>query len=78
MISSIVLGVFKSRYQDDSPLYPPRMIQIEVGNTPDQFHYKSRIFAVRNDTDAEQEFSLWPDVVVGEYIKVNMIGKPRI
>lgn len=42
------------------------------------YHFKSQRYKVIEDTDQEQEFILAPHVVMGEYIKINLIGKPKI
>lgn len=71
------MAVFKPRFHPGHPLYPPKNIQIEVGDHPDRMYYKSRIFKVDQTTDAEQNFTLFPDLVTGQYIKVNLLGKPK-
>lgn len=74
----MIVSVFKSRYSNGSDLYPPQYVQIEVGNSPTDFFYKSQIFEVDQKSDAEQIFSIFPDLVFGTFIKVNLIGKPGI
>ena len=56
--------------------YPPRQVQIEVGFSKNNFHYKSPIFEVLGGTSAEQEFIILPVFVMGTHFKVNLIGKP--
>ena len=46
LIHSVVLANFKSRFSLTTELYPPRQVQIEVGDSPDNFHYRSRIYNV--------------------------------
>lgn len=76
LIHSVIVAVFQSKYEAGMPFYAPRQVQIEVGNSPDYFHYKSPVFNARTNTDCDQVFSLFPHVVVGEYVKVVFIGKP--
>jgi hypothetical protein len=71
------VAVFNSRYEASSPHYSPRAVQIEVGSSQaGPFHYKSPIFPVQANSEKEQIFTLAPDLVIGEYIKVHLIGKP--
>lgn len=65
------------QFQRGHPLYPPKRIQVLVGSSPDSYHYASPIFEVNQQTAEEQEFILSPDVAVGEYIKLVLIGKPK-
>ena len=78
LIHSLAFALFKSRYQEGDPLYPPREIQIQVGDTPFNYHYTSPRFFVEPNNDKEQLFPLMPDIVIGEYIKILLIGKPAI
>eukprot|EP00347_Sterkiella_histriomuscorum_P017753 403348128 len=78
LIHSVIISAFLPRFQHGMPIYPPREIQIEVGNSPNHYHYKSPIFAVQQNTNEEQTFCILPDVVVGEYIKITLIGKPTM
>ncbi|TNV80659.1 hypothetical protein FGO68_gene3198 [Halteria grandinella] len=78
LIRSVIIAAFRSRFQPHSPLYPPRQIQLEIGDSPDEYFYQSPIFEVNQNSDKEQIFTISPDFIVGEYIKVNLIGKPGI
>ncbi|CDW77923.1 UNKNOWN [Stylonychia lemnae] len=78
LITSIVMKVFQANFQFNDPLYPPKQIQIEIGNELEKYHYKSKIFQVIQNTQDEQKFSLYPDLVCGQYIKITLFGKPQI
>ena len=56
--------------------YPPRQVQIEIGFSQSQFHYKSPLFDVAGGGDHEQEFFLLPHFVLGTHFRLNLIGKP--
>ena len=58
--------------------YAPAAVQIEIGDAPDKYDYKSKIFAVNQDSSEEQEFDLSPDLCCGRYIKINLLGKPHV
>lgn len=78
LIHSVVVAVYQSKYEPGMPFYAPRQVQIEVGDSPSHFHYKSPVFDAKTNTDSDQVFCLFPHVVVGEYVKVVFIGKPQI
>ncbi|CDW87226.1 UNKNOWN [Stylonychia lemnae] len=78
LIVSIVLLVFQGNYNLKDEIFPPQQIQIEVGNELGKYHYKSKVFAVKYDGSKEQTFSLLPDLVCGEFIKITLLGKPNV
>ncbi|CDW71928.1 UNKNOWN [Stylonychia lemnae] len=78
LITSIVMSAFQATFQVNDPIYSPKQIQFEIGNELEKYHYKSRIFEFRQSTKNEQTFSLLPDLVCGEYIKITLIGKPQM
>mmetsp|Transcript_17982 Transcript_17982/g.13005 ORF Transcript_17982/g.13005 Transcript_17982/m.13005 type:complete len:89 (+) Transcript_17982:409-675(+) len=43
--------------------------------SPDNYHYKSKIFNTDLESLEEQYFSLGEDLVAGSHVKVNLIGK---
>ena len=67
-IKSFKIKLFKSKFHFD-----PKMVCIQVGNSPDNFHYCSQQFEV--GTDLEQEFVVAPSVTYGCYFKLMLIGK---
>ena len=76
-IYSFTIAVFNpSNLQGVGHDYPPRQVQLEVGFTKHNFHYKSPIFEVLAGTSTEQEFIILPILVIGSHLKVNLIGKP--
>ena len=71
MIHSVTMSVFKS-----DKTYPPKKIQFEVGDREDHYYYQSDIMDVDQNSSKEQVFNLLPDVAVGKFIRLNLIGKP--
>jgi hypothetical protein len=50
----LIFKVFNpENFQDVPHKYAPSGIQIEVGNAPDKYEYKSRVFEVQQGTDNE-------------------------
>ena len=79
LITSVVIGVFKPRFHQGQPLYPPKQVQFEIGDTESgPYHYRSPIYDVNLAKDQEQVFSLEGDLTAGAYLRVNLIGKPKI
>ncbi|CDW74589.1 UNKNOWN [Stylonychia lemnae] len=78
LIFSVIISVFQANYMPNSPLFPPLRIQIEIGNAPGKYHYKSKIFQFEQNTTRDQVFCLLPDIVCGEYIKIGLIGKTEV
>ncbi|GAM25046.1 hypothetical protein SAMD00019534_082210 [Acytostelium subglobosum LB1] len=73
IVSSIQIHVYKAFFQPGQPIYSPQSIRISVGFTPDNMHYTSEEFMVEQ-TDEPQTFYFDPILVVGGYLRVDLIG----
>jgi hypothetical protein len=55
------------------------LVQFEIGDTENgPYHYRSPIYDVDPLTDKEQVFSFEGDLTVGAYLRINLLGKPKI
>ncbi|KYQ92167.1 hypothetical protein DLAC_07009 [Tieghemostelium lacteum] len=77
VVSSVKIHVFKANFQAGMPTYSPVTLRISVGFSPDVYHYKSEEFTVKR-TEEAQQFSLEPRLVVGSYLRIDLIGKHQI
>jgi hypothetical protein len=79
IINKFIIKVFDPKNLQNVPhKYAPSQVQIEVGSSPEQYDYKSKVFEVDQDSSEEQVFSITPDLCSGRYIKINLLGKPHI
>ncbi|EGC39864.1 hypothetical protein DICPUDRAFT_147287 [Dictyostelium purpureum] len=74
IVSSVKMLAYKASFQSGFPIYAPMGVVISVGFTPDHFHYRSQLFGCKH-TDKPQTFKLEPELVLGGYIRVELVGK---
>ncbi|CDW78010.1 UNKNOWN [Stylonychia lemnae] len=76
LITSVVLQFRTVKYAFKKISFTSKQIQIEIGDEFDKYHYKSRNFDVQQENGNKQTFSILPDVVCGEFIKITLLGIP--
>eukprot|EP01087_Luapelamoeba_hula_P003354 TRINITY_DN1315_c0_g1_i5.p1 TRINITY_DN1315_c0_g1~~TRINITY_DN1315_c0_g1_i5.p1 ORF type:complete len:172 (-),score=6.76 TRINITY_DN1315_c0_g1_i5:267-782(-) len=76
VIRSVTIQAHKATYQKGRPVYGPKQVQVLVGFGPalENMHYRSPVFLAANHS-ALQSFSLGRDLVIGSYIRIELIGK---
>ena len=57
--------------------FGPNKIQIQIGNSKDDFHYKSKDFDIDLSVSRILEFQIWPDIAIGNFLKVVLLDRPR-
>ena len=55
-------------------MYPPRSIQVFIGNDQENFHYSSQEFNVLI-SEKYCTIQILPEIVIGKYVKIDFIGK---
>mmetsp|Transcript_12641 Transcript_12641/g.11189 ORF Transcript_12641/g.11189 Transcript_12641/m.11189 type:complete len:260 (-) Transcript_12641:519-1298(-) len=71
-----MITAFQALFQFNDPIFPPSKVRFKVGFVPDKYHYTSPLFTYE-DNAQDQYFSLFPDVVVGKFLKIEFYGKPK-
>ena len=60
--------------------FGPNKIQIQIGNSKDAndtFHYKSKDFDIDLSVSRILEFQIWPDIAIGNFLKVVLLDRSR-
>jgi len=76
IVSTIRVTVYKAYFQTGMPIYSPQFIRISVGFSPNDWHYSSELFPVKQ-VEEPQYFSLDPQLVIGGYVRVDLIGRTQ-
>lgn len=73
IVHAVQFACYRAHYQGGI-LYPPQKVQIKIGNSPENWHYQSPIFVVEA-TDEPQTILILPEIVLGQYVHLEFIGK---
>eukprot|EP01132_Coremiostelium_polycephalum_P004581 gene4581-5718_t len=76
LVSAVRIHLYKAFYQSSMPTYAPQRIKISVGFSKnlEEMHYTSDEFFVEV-TDQPQTFYLEPRLVVGNFIRIDLLGR---
>ncbi|PRP88757.1 malate dehydrogenase [Planoprotostelium fungivorum] len=77
VISSISILPYEALYQQDCPIYSPKGMRVSVGFTQDDYHWTSDVLPVENRRE-KYTVHTGPHLVVGAFIKIELIGKHTI
>lgn len=73
LVYSVSFKLYRALYQG-GVVYPPRRVRVLIGNSPDQYHYISDEFEV-GMTEAYNTIQILPNLVEGEFVKLELLGK---
>jgi len=73
-VFSISIRPYRASYQLGQPIYAPRSIQISIGFSPEDYHWKSEVFPVINEHETFT-FSISPYMAIGGYIRLDLYGR---
>lgn len=74
IISKVEIDFYQALYQQGKPTYASSKIKVSIGMSKDNFHYVSDSIVVEN-TPHRQIIQISPNVVFGEYMRIDFLGK---
>ena len=76
LISTIQITAYGTGYGSTKQYYP-RSVRFLIGNSIDNYHYISPLYKYAKNLN-DQHFFLLPDIVIGNYVKMEFYGKPTM
>ena len=74
VVLSVVIEPYRALYQTGTPMYAPRGVSFSFGFSEGDWHYTTPVYPV-DAHEPCQRFDLAPQLCVGEYVRLNLIGK---
>ena len=74
VVLSVVIEPYRALYQTGTPMYAPRGVSFSFGFSEGSWHYTTPVYPV-DAREPRQRFDLAPQLCVGEYVRLNLIGK---
>ena len=76
IVTSVSIKFFRGHYLTDRPLLIPLRVKVSVGFSTSHMHFVSEEVDVKPRVGKNFVVGL-PDVVVGSFIRIDMLGKAR-